>query len=74
VVLLLIYYVGFVAIGDFVAYLIGTFVEYFWGSIPSLVVFLGMYFFTLWAAWVIAVKVSEPKKGPSMKIVPASDA
>jgi hypothetical protein len=55
VVLLLIYYVVFVVIGDFVAYLMGTFVEHFWGSVPSLVVFLGMYFFSLWAAWIIAV-------------------
>jgi hypothetical protein len=74
VVLLLIYYVVFVAIGDLVAYLMGAFVEHFWGSVPSLVVFLGIYFFSLWGAWVIAVKVSEPKKVPSLKIIPASDA
>ena len=65
VVLLLIYYVVFVAIGDCIAYVLGTVVEQFWGSTPSLVVFLGMYFFSLGAAWVVAVKVTEPKKASS---------
>jgi hypothetical protein len=71
---LLVYYVVFVAIGDLIAYLIGTFVEYLWGSIPSLVVFLGLYFFLLWLAWVIAVKVTEPKKVRSLTMVPRSGA
>jgi len=44
---LLIYYIAFVAIGDFVDYLIGLVVESWWGSTPSLVVFLGLYFFIL---------------------------
>jgi hypothetical protein len=58
---LLVYYVVFVAVGDFAAYLTGYLVERFWGSTPSLVVFLGLYFLLLWVAWVIAVKVTEPK-------------
>jgi hypothetical protein len=32
-----------------------------WGSYPSLVVFLAMYFITLWVAWRIAVWLTRPK-------------
>jgi len=47
--------------GDFIAYLIGLVVE---RTMPgaSLPVFLAMYFLFLWVAWVLAVRISEPKK------------
>jgi hypothetical protein len=44
------------------AYLIGRFVEYEWGSYPSLVVFLALYFLSLWVAWLFSLWVTEPKK------------
>jgi hypothetical protein len=60
--MLIIYYLALVAAGDVLAYLSGLFVEYEWGSNASLIVFLAIYFVTLWAAWVTAVWLSGPKK------------
>ena len=59
---LLLWCVGFVAAGDVLAYLIGRFVEYEWGSNASLIVFLTLYFLVLWVSWVLAVWMTEPKK------------
>lgn len=46
--------------GDFLDYFIGLFIERVWpaASLPS---FLGMYFLTLWLAWVIAVRLTKPR-------------
>jgi hypothetical protein len=61
--LLIIWYLGLVAIGDALAYAAGRFVEYLgWGSNTSMIVFLSIYFLTLWVAWVLAVRLTEPKK------------
>jgi hypothetical protein len=51
-----------VAAGDALAYFAGLFVEYQWGSYASLIVFLAIYFVTLWVAWLFAVRLTEPKK------------
>jgi hypothetical protein len=59
---LLFWYVGFVLAGDVLAYLFGRFVEYEWGSNPSLIVFLTLYFLTLWVSWILAVGITEPKR------------
>jgi hypothetical protein len=59
---LLFWYVGFVLAGDALAYLIGRFVEYEWGSNASLVVFLTLYFLILWVSWILAVWMTEPKR------------
>ena len=66
---LIYYYVACMIVGDFVAYFIGLFVEYQWGSYASLMVFLALYFTSLWVAWIFAVWMTEPKK-----IDPAADA
>ena len=50
-------YLGFMAAGDVAAYLLGSTVEYEWGSQVSLIVFLALYFLFLWIAWVLAVWV-----------------
>jgi hypothetical protein len=55
--------------GNFVTYFIGLFVEHEWGSYASLIVFLTLYFATLWVAWIFAVWMTEPKKAD-----PAADA
>jgi hypothetical protein len=49
------------AAGDVAAYLLGSAVEYEWGSQVSLIVFLALYFIFLWVAWVLAVWVTKPK-------------
>ena len=51
---LIIWFLALVAAGDVLAYLVGLFVEYEWGGYTSLVVFLAMYFITLWVAWRLA--------------------
>jgi hypothetical protein len=56
-------------VGDFVAYFIGLFVEYVWGSYASLIVFLALYFLSLWVAWIFAVWMTKPEKAD-----PAADA
>lgn len=60
--LLIGYYVVFMILGDFAAYLIGLFVEREFGGQVSLIVFLALYFLFLWVAWLLAVRLSEPKQ------------
>ncbi len=59
--LLIVYYLALVVAGDFGAYLLGLFVEYEWGTYPSLIVFLIAYFVVLWVSWVLAVWLSKPR-------------
>jgi len=58
---LLIVYIGLVLVGDAIDYVIGLAVEQMWGAQASLVVFLVLYFVFLWVAWLVAVKVTEPR-------------
>ena len=53
---LLVFYVVFVAIGEAIAYAAGRTVEV-WSPATSLPVFLSAFFFVLWAAWRLAVKM-----------------
>ena len=55
------FYVLFMVIGDLLAYGIGYFVEVEFGSRASFVVFLALYFLFLWVAWLLAVRVTQPK-------------
>ena len=59
---LIIYYVGFVLIGDVADYLIGLIVEREFGSHASLIVFLALYALILWVAWLLAVRMTAPKQ------------
>ena len=63
--LLIVYYVGFMIVGDLYDYLIGLFVEREFGSQASLIVFLALYFLFLWLSWLFAVWMTEPKSGAS---------
>ena len=58
---LLAVYLVLMITGDVIAYLIGLIIE---RTVPgaSLPAFLAMYFLFLWIAWVIAVRLTEPKK------------
>ena len=60
---LLVVYVVLMITGDFVAYLIGLVIEQ---NVPaaSLPAFLAMYFLFLWVAWVIAVRITQPRARP----------
>ena len=58
---LLIVYLALMIAGDFVAYLIGLVIERTFPA-ASLPAFLALYFLFLWVAWIIAVRVTEPKK------------
>jgi uncharacterized membrane protein len=58
---LIVAYVILMITGDILAYLMGLVVERMWGPTVSLPFFLFMYFMLLGVAWVIAVKITEPK-------------
>jgi hypothetical protein len=64
-VTLILYYVAFMIGGDFAAYFLGLLVEYEWGTNVSLIVFLALYFFSLWVAWMLAVWVTTPRGATS---------
>lgn len=53
---LLVFYMVFVAIGEAIAYAVGRTVET-WSATASLPVFLSCFFFVLWGAWRLAVRV-----------------
>ncbi len=57
--LLIVWYMLFMVIGDLIAYAIGLGVEYRFGSQASLIVFLAMYFASLWVAWLLSVKMTK---------------
>jgi len=61
ILLLIVYYVGFMIVGDLSDYLIGLIVEREFGSQASLIVFLALYFLFLWLSWLFAVWMTEPK-------------
>lgn len=60
-VLLIVYYLVFMVLGDIAAYFIGLFIEYEWGPQVSLIAFLVLYFTSLWLAWVLSVHFTKPK-------------
>ena len=64
--LLIVYYVGFMIVGDLSDYLIGLFVEREFGSQASLIVFLALYFLSLWLSWLLAVWMTQPKPAPAV--------
>jgi hypothetical protein len=57
---LLIYYVSIVLALDVIAALLCLMIERF-SPAASLPIFIGLYFTILWAAWVVAVRISAPK-------------
>ena len=59
---LLIWYIGLVVIGDVIAYFAGLAVERQFGSYPSMVAFIAMYFLVLWVAWQLSVRITAPRK------------
>ena len=59
--LLIVYYIAIMLILNVATVLIGFAVENQFGSVASLVVFLSLYFLTLWGAWVISVWLTRPK-------------
>ena len=65
---LFLYYVVFMIGGDIAAYFLGLLVEYEWGTHVSLIVFLVLYFFSLWVAWILAVWVTRPRDAASSAI------
>jgi hypothetical protein len=64
-VTLILFYVVFMIAGDLVAYFLGLLVEYEWGTHVSLIVFLALYFLSLWVAWMLSVWVTTPRGATS---------
>ena len=52
-------YTGLMLAGNYLAYLAGLIIE---ATVPllSLPLFLSLYFLSLWAAWIVAVKITDP--------------
>jgi hypothetical protein len=59
--LLVLVYVALIAAGTFSAYLLGLVIERNAPS-ASLVAFLVMYLAVLWVSWILAVRITAPKK------------
>ena len=59
--LLIIYFVAVMIAGDLAAYFIGLIVERAFGNYASLIVFLVLYFLSFGLAWVVAVRMTQPK-------------
>ena len=58
---LLLVYLALMVSGDVIAYLIGLVIE---RSIPAASLpALAIYFLFLWVAWVLAVRLTQPKAG-----------
>jgi hypothetical protein len=55
----LLIYVALMIVGDFIDFGVGAAVSTIWSDAISLPVFLACYFFTLWFAWVVAVRIAE---------------
>jgi hypothetical protein len=60
-VTLIVYYLIFMVAGDLADYGIGLVVEQMFGGQVSLIVFLALYFLSLWFAWLGAVWMTEPR-------------
>ena len=61
---LIVVYLMLMIAGDFADFFIGTIIERVWPA-ASLPIFLGLYFLFLWLAWVLAVRLTEPKTAQS---------
>ena len=57
---LIIYYLALVLLADVAAVLLCLWIERFLPA-ASLPIFLSLYFAILWVAWVLAIRLSEPK-------------
>jgi hypothetical protein len=54
-------YIFFLVIGELIAYAIGRIVEQ-WSMAAGLPVFLAGFIVVFWLAWILAVRVTEPKR------------
>lgn len=57
---LMVYYIAFVIVGEFGAYLVGRTVEQ-WSPATSLPVFLSCFFVVFFLAWRLAIRLTNPK-------------
>lgn len=58
---LIVYYVALMAVGTIASIIVGLWTDRFSPNV-GMTVFLCLYFLTLWVAWVVAVRMTEPKK------------
>jgi hypothetical protein len=59
--MLIVYFIVITLVANAATYVIGLTVEHWLGSAASLMVFLTLYFLSIWAAWLLAVWLTEPK-------------
>jgi hypothetical protein len=58
---LLMTYTALALIGNVIIYFVGLAIEQVWPA-ASLPLYLLLFFAVLWGAWIVAVKVTEPKR------------
>jgi hypothetical protein len=58
--LLIVYYIAILLLLTAATVVMGFAVEHVWGSVISLIVFLSLFFLSLWAAWVTSVWLTKP--------------
>lgn len=61
---LLLAYLVLTLAGSGAIYFIGLFIERMW-PVASLPAFLVLFFVMLWLAWMVAVRVTQPKSEPA---------
>jgi hypothetical protein len=54
-------YLVLMLIGDAIDFGIGYAVSVMWSDQASLPIFLACYFLTLWVAWILALKITQPR-------------
>lgn len=57
---LILIYTGLAILGNALIYFIGLGIEQMWPA-ASLPLYLLMFFAVLWAAWIVAVKITAPR-------------
>ncbi len=57
--ILIIVYLAVVAVGEVGAFFVGELLDHFVPATWSMVMFMGLFFGVLWAAWPVAVYVTE---------------
>jgi len=58
---LIAYYLALSLAADVVAVFLCLWIERYWPE-ASMPIFIGLYFGILWGAWVIAIRLTEPKE------------
>jgi hypothetical protein len=57
--ILIMYYIAMLLVADAASVVLCLWIEKFWPAL-SMPIFIGLYFLSLWVAWLVAVRITEP--------------